>query len=136
MVRTRLPYCTGILRWPSCTHTISVTVAMVMKMKIASRIGCCHRRMIWNGTDDRIPAKMISDTPLPMPCSVISWPSHTPNIVPAVMPMMIVSVGSKFSGANPQLGNTTSPLPTSRLKSVAWAMACSTASGTVIHSVY
>ena len=43
-----------------------------------------------------MPAKMISEMPLPMPFSVISSPSQTRNIVPAVIEMTAASVGSAF----------------------------------------
>ena len=36
------------------------------------------------GRPATMPAKMISDTPLPMPRSVICSPSHIRNMVPAV----------------------------------------------------
>ncbi len=39
-----------------------------------------------------MPVKMISETPLPTPYSVMSSPSHMAMIVPAVRVMMIVSV--------------------------------------------
>jgi hypothetical protein len=61
------------------------------------------------GTLETMPAKMISETPLPTPCSVINWPSHTPSIVPAVMPMISVSVGSRSPPVKPQLGSTLAP---------------------------
>jgi hypothetical protein len=38
-----------------------------------------------------MPAKMISDTPLPMPRSVICSPSHIRNMVPVVSATVAVS---------------------------------------------
>jgi hypothetical protein len=83
-----------------------------------------------------MPAKMISETPLPMPCSVINWPNHTPIIVPAVMPMINVTVGRKSPPVKPQLGSTEMEEPLWLASSVPWAIAWSTASGIVSHSVY
>ena len=48
------------------------------------------------GSRDTIPTKIMIDTPLPMPFSVISSPSHTRKIVPAVMEMIIASEGSQL----------------------------------------
>ena len=41
-----------------------------------------------------MPPKMMTEMPLPMPFSVISSPSHTRNIVPAVSANSAVIVGS------------------------------------------
>ena len=48
-----------------------------------------------------MPAKMISEMPLPMPFSVISSPSQTRNIVPAVIEMTAAKVGSASGPVKP-----------------------------------
>jgi len=75
---------------------------------------------------------MISETPLPMPCSVNISPIHIANIVPAVMLIIIVSVGSRASPLKPQLVSTAPvPVPNGRLSRVDWPIACKIASGIV-----
>ena len=61
---------------------------------------------------------MIREIPLPIPCSVISWPIQTPSKVPAVMPMMIVIVGNQALAEKPQSGKTVTPPAASLLSSV------------------
>ena len=53
---------------------------------------CCTS---W-GTRLTIPAKMIKEMPLPIPCSVINSPIQTSTIVPAVKDIRIESVSSQF----------------------------------------
>ena len=48
--------------------------------------------------------KMISEMPLPMPCSVIFSPSHMTKIVPVVCVMIVENVNSK-----PGCGTTDRP---------------------------
>ncbi len=57
-----------------------------------------------------MPAKMISEIPLPMPCSVICSPSHMTNMVPVVSVIIVVSVnraGGKFGSTTPMLRSAT-----------------------------
>ena len=84
---TRLAYCTGMRRCASCTKTIAaMTSAETMRQDHAPE------RSGWPATAARLrlgrrammPAKMISETPLPIPFSVINSPSQIRNIVPAV----------------------------------------------------
>ena len=51
-----------------------------------------------------MPAKMISEMPLPMPRSVICSPSHMMNAVPVVSVIMHIS-------RKPQPGSSTAPAP-------------------------
>ncbi len=46
-----------------------------------------------DGMPATIPPKMMSETPLPMPFSVMSSPSQTRNIVPAAIEMSAAAVG-------------------------------------------
>ena len=50
------------------------------------------------GPRPMMPAKMISDTPLPIPYSVISSPNHINMTVPAVNTRMICSRWNHSSG--------------------------------------
>ena len=47
-------------------------------------------RRIASGSFTTMPAKMISDMPLPMPRSVICSPSHMMNIVPVVSVSIVI----------------------------------------------
>ena len=47
------------------------------------------------GMPATMPPKMISEMPLPMPFSVISSPSQTRNIVPAIIEMIAANVGER-----------------------------------------
>ncbi|MND08351.1 hypothetical protein D3C83_309130 [compost metagenome] len=52
---------------------------------------CCSRLATASGKSATMPAKMISEMPLPMPRSVICSPSHIRNIVPEVSVMMVMT---------------------------------------------
>jgi len=55
---------------------------------------------------------MMIEIPLPMPCSVINWPSQMANIVPAVIVTMTESVVSRLLPApkpNPSIKSTLRP---------------------------
>ncbi len=54
----------------------------------------CDTRL--QGMRDTMPPKMMIDKPWPMPCSVISSPSQIANMVPAVMVMIVTSVGRMY----------------------------------------
>ena len=49
--------------------------------------------------DAVIPAKIIKDTPLPIPLSVISSPIHIKNTVPAVTTAIILTVSNNDNGS-------------------------------------
>ena len=122
MPRTRLPYCTGIRRSPSCTTTITNMVMAVITRKIPTintpiptpppslAWACVQMRTRFWGTRATIPLKMINDSPLPMPCSVINSPSQMANIVPAVIATNTETVGRIFSGGlKPNRGKIGAP---------------------------
>ena len=69
---------------------------------------------------------MISEMPLPMPRSVISSPSQTRNMVPAVRDRTAARVGRNESGPNPTLVSTPACC-----RSTIWAKAWAMAMGTV-----
>ena len=77
------------------------------------------------GSRPMMPTKMISDTPLPTPYSVISSPSHMAMIVPAVsVRMMLISVAALgLEMIGPVLG-----LVNSARYPNAWSMASGTVS--------
>ena len=95
---TRLAYCTGILRRPLSRKTMAATTpSMTTARKIRSRKLSCpslYRSKVCAtalGSRATIPAKMISEIPLPIPRSVICSPSHIRNAVPAVSVMTVIS---------------------------------------------
>ena len=51
---------------------------------ISPVLTCCKVVMTALGRPDTMPAKMIRETPLPMPRSVICSPSHIRKMVPVV----------------------------------------------------
>ena len=55
------------------------------------------------GMPATMPPKMMSEMPLPMPFSVISSPSQTRNIVPAVMEATAAKVGRASPPVKPML---------------------------------
>ena len=63
-----------------------------------------RNRVSASGIAATMPAKMISDEPLPMPESVISSPSHMMTVVPVV----IVSTVSRWK-LRPGLATTSAP---------------------------
>ena len=56
------------------------------------------------GARPMMPAKMISEMPLPMPCSVISSPNHISITVPPVSVMMIVARWNQSMSAGRMAG--------------------------------
>ncbi len=64
-----------------------------------------QRRASASGIEATMPAKMMSEMPLPMPRSVICSPSHMMNAVPVVSETMVIR-----RKAQPGLA-TTSPTP-------------------------
>ena len=88
---TRLAYWTGMRRCARSTKTMAATTAaMKTRRKIAvNRL--MEPRRIWSiefrtavGRFATMPAKMMSEMPLPTPRSVICSPSHMTNAVPVV----------------------------------------------------
>ena len=77
-----------------------------------------------------MPPKMMIETPLPMPSSVMIWPSHMASIVPAVSVKTIEPPSPAGTGRNPNSVSTGSPLP-ALASSDDWPNACSAASGMV-----
>ena len=78
-----------------------------------------------SGRPAMMPPKMMMDTPLPMPRSVISSPSQTHTIVPAVSDAIMATVSSAPACNTP---------PWLR-SSCNWANPCNAASGTVSQCV-
>ena len=92
---TRLAYCTGMRRCACCTYTmaaITSTETMAMITMVPTLFCTCEPTRL--GTRAMMPAKMMSETPLPMPFSVINSPSQTRKIVPAVM---VSKIDAEFS---------------------------------------
>ena len=79
------------------------------------------------GTRAMMPAKMMIETPLPMPFSVISSPSQIRNIVPAAVVMRNASVGRTVRA----LKRPKSLMAPALASSAPCPSACSMASGTV-----
>ena len=87
-----------IRRWPLSTNTTNQVTASTI-----STIAITAIEVIWPlraasmvpstalGSPATMPAKMISETPLPMPRSVTCSPSHIRNMVPAVSETTAVS---------------------------------------------
>ncbi len=70
---------------------MAAITSAIMTTRNASRIGPICPVRSWSsvtntalGSPTMIPAKMISDMPLPMPRSVICSPSHMTKVVPVV----------------------------------------------------
>ena len=89
---TRLAYCTGMRRSPRSTRTMNATTAIIITISEIS-VSALHSRVTKTfcrysamafGRPTTMPAKMISDMPLPMPRSVICSPSHMMKAVPVV----------------------------------------------------
>ena len=85
---------------------------------------------ISDGKPETMPAKMMSETPFPMPRSEINSPSQTRNIVPAIIEKIDAMVVSASPPVKPMLLT-----PPNCWISSSWAYACSAASGTVIQCV-
>ncbi len=78
--------------------------------------------MIELGSEATMPPKMMIETPLPMPNSVINSPIQTRSIVPAVMVISVASVGRTVAGSpNPKPSISGSPSgPVCCEKSTPW----------------
>ena len=100
-------------------NTISVMMLMVPSVSLP--------QISWqaDGSLAMIPAKMISEIPLPIPCSLICSPSHMRKAVPAVSTMTIT------------MTENTSVLMRACLNSpIVTPIACTTARATVRYLVY
>src|SRR5438876_948456 len=106
----RLAYCTGIFRTAWVTST---TATMLSRTTPRSRRNCHHCTsptfrsrsvcVVWLGNRATIPPKMISETPLPTPYSVMISPSQVNSIVPAVSVITIMPIVSgRVSGSAPR----------------------------------
>ena len=88
---TRLAYWTVTRRWPRSTKMIAPTTRIISTIRMITEPARAGRARICSnvcstaaGKLTTIPAKMMSDMPLPMPRSVICSPSHMMNAVPVV----------------------------------------------------
>ena len=105
---TRLAYCTGIFRCPSCiTMTAAVTATIMTRSpsstnSLSSPVAdaACTSDTIAEGRRTTMPAKMMSEIPLPIPFSEICSPSHMISAVPVVSVIMV-------RRRNPQPGSGT-----------------------------
>jgi len=103
-------YWTGIRRCPCSIKMINATTASMSMTRIRTakmfNSPVDSSRNVFKmalGNRTTIPAKMISEIPLPMPRSVICSPSHMMNAVPAVRVMTVII-------RNDQPGNSTTPI--------------------------
>jgi hypothetical protein len=85
----RREYSMGMRRWPRSKNTIVMTDAITSTVAMSSDVGwiCpsavnCQVCARFDGKSATMPAKMISEMPLPMPRSVICSPSHMMKAVP------------------------------------------------------
>ena len=96
---TRLAYCTGIFRCPRSKKTIDRDDRDDDRQDDEAASNAVERRP-GRATSDQVcttasgmpatmPAKMISEMPLPMPRSVICSPSHMMKAVPVVSEIMV-----------------------------------------------
>ena len=88
---TRLAYWTVTRRLPRSMKMIAAMTATKNTRRSRIRMRPIWPVLIWpsvamtaRGSCATIPAKMMSDIPLPMPRSVICSPSHMMNVVPVV----------------------------------------------------
>ena len=122
------PYCTGMRRWASLNTTIRAMMSRPMRAKKNTPMMLSRSRnpvASRPGKPTTMPAKMISEMPLPMPRSVISSPNQTRNMVPAVRDRTAANVGRKESGPKPTLVSTPACC-SSTICAKAWAMAMGT----------
>ena len=102
---TCFAYCTGILRSDESINTISAntTIKIATKIRMFQSWSMSELNTPWNAFNsaepalDRIPTKMSSDTPLPIPWSVIFSPSQRVNIPPPIRIKQIM-VGTIHTG--------------------------------------
>jgi len=113
---------------------MTMTVTMVSRTN-ATRL---NTKCVWSnwyrldGTPATMPAKMMIEIPLPMPCSVISSPSQIANIVPAVIVTMTESVVSRsllLPNPKPGISVVFETWSTWLWKMFTWPMACKAAIG-------
>ena len=109
---TRLAYCTGIRRWPSCTNTMAAMIARPRKgiITLNTWSGLVHQAEIPLGSPATMLAKIISEMPLPIPRWVMSSPSHMSRTQPAVSVVTITKTLPKVKLS------TTSALPEEKLR--------------------
>ena len=96
---TRLAYCTVTRRWPRSTKTIAPIThdhqhEQEQQPEQARSARCASARASTStaaGKPTTMPAKMMSDMPLPMPRSVICSPSHMMKAVPVVSVSTVIS---------------------------------------------
>ena len=88
---SRFAYCTVTRRWPRSMKMIAPTTTTIITSSSSRRMSPICPVRSWSnvvitarGRPLTIPAKMMSDIPLPMPRSVICSPSHMMNAVPVV----------------------------------------------------
>src|SRR5437764_4161753 len=81
---TRLAYCTGMRRCPSCTNTIPATTTSTRKGIITLNTWSCvvHHVCTPLGRRATMEAKISSEIPLPMPFWVINSPIHINSTQP------------------------------------------------------
>ena len=82
----RLAYWTGMRRWPCSTNTTPMMMISAATQTAANTRPPRLSRMVLPSIGMRaaMPAKIISDMPLPMPRSVTSSPIHITSAAPAV----------------------------------------------------
>ncbi len=88
---TRFAYCTATLRCPRSMNTTPPMIRIIAITRNSIRISPIWPVRSWSivfrtpaGKFTTIPAKMISDMPLPIPRSVICSPNHMMKQVPVV----------------------------------------------------
>ena len=102
--KTLFAYCTGIFRTASCIQTIDATSAIATAVSSSNPNRPMDELNTWfsrPGMPATMPPKMMIEMPLPIPFSVISSPSQTRNIEPAVRAASAVTVGSALLPVNP-----------------------------------
>ncbi len=95
--------CTGMRRWACVTSVVKSTTVTKKNNSISTVRGCncaapaclgASNRTVCStaaGPDDKMPAVIMMDIPLPIPCSCMRSPSHMISRVPAVSVIMVVS---------------------------------------------
>ncbi len=73
------------------TTTIKASSSRMRIRPICPRRICSNVAMTARGRPTTMPAKMMSDIPLPMPRSVICSPSHMMNVVPVVSVSTVIN---------------------------------------------
>src|SRR5262245_4978604 len=113
----RFAYWTGIFRvaWvmamtAAMTSTIIVSTNSIVNSDTVPARRLSTALMIVLGTRPMMLTKMMSEMPLPMPCSVIFSPSHMTKMVPVVWVTMVEKVNR-----NPGCGTIVSPCEAPRL---------------------